>query len=469
MSTIQRSLFKKYDIRGRASGDDEPLTPAVAYAVGRAFGAHLAAAGVRAVVVGRDNRLSSEALAREAIRGLYESGCQVTDIGLVATPIVNWASVQSVPPAGAFMVTGSHLAADQNGFKLGIGAQSLYGDAIQDIYARIEAGDSAVSSAGALFQDPTAIARHCADLVPRVQAGGRRLRVVVDAGSGTAGLSAPALIRALGHELADCLYCEPDGTYPHHHPDPGDARNLRELAARVIALGADVGLAFDGDADRVGVVDEKGQPLAPDRVLALLAHDLLARRPGATVIADVSSSQVVFDEIAQAGGVPLMWMTGHSLVKAKMRETGALLGGEISGHIFMGEDYYGFDDAFLAAGRVLSLVARSGKALSALDAAMPRYVATPIMRPHCPPQLAERAIARIAADWAHLAEVSTVDGLRLRFAEGWGVVRASNTEPVLSMRLEGVDEAAVELLRARFIHSLSAFPEIDLHELMGES
>jgi phosphomannomutase len=471
---LDASLFRKYDIRGRAAGEGASLVPEVAFRVGRAFGAMLAENGVARAIVGRDNRLHSPALAQAAVAGLRSVGTAVTDLGTVSTPLVNWAAVTADDgEAGAFMVTGSHLPPDQNGFKLGIGVRSLYGDAIQALYTAAAADTAAFGAEtehlGPLREDADAVARHRLDVAARIGPPARPLRVVVDAGSGTAGLIAPALIGALGHLLVECLYCEPDGAFPYHHPDPGEPKNLRDLAAAVVLHGADLGLAFDGDADRVGVVDERGRIIPPDRMLALLARDLLTRQPGATVVGDVGCSQVVFDQIREGGGHPIMWLTGHSLIKAKMREVGALLGGEISGHLFMGEGYYGFDDAYFAAARFLAFAAASSGPLSALDDAMPRYVATRTYRPHCPRPVAEQALAQVAADWTSSADVNTIDGLRLQFPEGWGGIRVSNTESVLSIRFEGRDEAAIRSLKARFAHSLGRFPEIDLTDLLAEA
>ena len=454
---IDKSLFKKYDIRGRAAGDSPPLTPAVARRVGQAFGTYLQRhSSQRTMIVGHDNRLSSPELAQAAIEGALASGCRVIAIGLVATPVAYWHAVQA-GDAGALMVTGSHLAPEYNGFKLAVGARNLYGPEIQAI--RGLALSSRLSyGTGEMAADARAADKYLRDLQGRVQMA-RRLRVVVDAGSGTAGLFAPALFSAWGHEVI-CLYCEPDGTYPYHQPDPQEPANMTALAARVRETGADVGIAFDGDADRMGAVDERGAMIAADRLLALLARDMLARRPGAAVVADVLSSQVLFDVVAQAGGQPVMWASGHSLVKSKMREIGALLGGEMSGHIFLAEDYFGFDDAFLAAGRLLQLIASAGQPLSALDASLPRLFSTPEYRPRCPDADKDDVIAGVRAALAGQGEIVDVDGVRVRFASGWGLLRASNTEPVLSLRFEGATEADALAYRDLFAQALRAFPQV---------
>ena len=345
MTEIDAKLFKKYDIRGKASGDDAPLTTEAAYAIGRAFGTYLYQVEKRrVVVVGRDNRHSSPALMDAAMAGLVECGCHVVDIGLTSTPLVYWHAVHR-GDAGGMMITGSHLTPDQNGFKLCVGALNLYGDQIQDIRRLIERGQF-ISDNGHI-DCIESLDGYTADIVPKLRVP-RSLKIVVDAGNGTAGLIAPRLLRPLGHQVTE-LFCEIDGSYPNHQPDPQAAENMRALAQKVCEIGADVGIAFDGDADRMGAVDEQGNVIAADRILALLARDMLTRHPGAAVVADVLSSQVLFDEVERAGGVPVMWASGHSLVKARMAEIGALLGGEMSGHIFLGEDFYGYDDAYLAA------------------------------------------------------------------------------------------------------------------------
>lgn len=301
--------------------------------------------------------------------------------------------------------------------------------------------------------------RYIADLLFRVWMD-RALHVVVDAGNGTAGLIAPELFESWGHRVTR-LFCELDGRYPHHQPDPQVPENMAALAEKVREVGADVGIAFDGDADRMGAVDQDGRFIAADRLLALLARDMLARHPGAAVVADVLSSQVLFDEIARCGGVPVMWASGHSLIKAKMAEIGARLGGEMSGHIFLGEDYYGFDDAYLAAGRLLALIARTEGGLRALDESLPTLYATPEYRPHCPDDLKHEVIAGMRAVLAGEGEIVSVDGLRVQFERGWGIVRASNTEPVLSLRFEAETEADALTYRDTFARALAAFPQVE--------
>ena len=465
MNNITPNIFRKYDIRGQALGPNAVIDGDVAYHIGRAYGTYLQRSeNLQQVVIGHDNRITSEMLHGRAITGLVESGCDVLDIGLVSTPLVYWTTVQHGTIAG-LMITGSHLAPDKNGFKLSIGAQSLYGDKVQGLYEIISTEDY-VSGTGSLERKATeaVYSDYVSDLANRAPAQ-RALKVVIDAGNGTGGLFSTQLVAAWGHTVLECLYCEPDGRFPNHQPDPGDPENVHDLSAKVRELGADIGLAFDGDADRLGVVDEQGNLIAPDRVLTLLAKDVLSRNPGAQILADVSSSQVVLDEVSQAGGSPLLCPTGHSLVKAKMAETGALLGGEMSGHIFMAEDYFGFDDAYLVAGRVLALLAAADVPLSALDQAMPRLYSTPLYRPHCPPELNQQVMDAISKRLKDRGEALEIDGLRMQFENGWGLVRPSNTEPVLSMRFEGRTAADAQAYKEMFFAVLGEFPQLNLSDI----
>jgi phosphomannomutase/phosphoglucomutase len=462
MTSINPKIFKKYDIRGKADGPDAVITPDVARLVGHAFGTYLQRmAGKNTVVVGRDNRHASVALMEAAVDGLKTSGCHIIDIDLVSTPVVYWHAVQR-GDAGALMITGSHLTPDQNGFKLAIGRRNLYGEQIETLRLIIEGNHFAYGS-GDVQLDQHAYSHYIHDLEKRILMSGS-LSVVIDAGNGTGGLFAPALFRLWGHEVLECLYCEPDGSYPNHQPDPQDAKNLQVLGEKVLELGADVGIAFDGDADRMGAVDENGQPIAADRLLALLAQDMLKRHPGATVVADVLSSQVLFDAVKAAGGKPIMWISGHSLIKAKMAEENALLGGEMSGHLFLGEDYFGFDDGYFAAGRLLQLLAATGQKLSELDAGLPRLYSTPEYRPRCPDEWKDKVIDGVKKALSEKGDVVDVDGVRIQFEKGWGILRASNTEPVLSLRFEAETEADALAYRALFFDALKAFPQVEAIE-----
>ena len=452
---IQPGIFKRYDIRGKVG---DAITEEAAQQIGRAFGTYLLRQGLREAVVGHDNRLSSRSLADAAIRGLTAAGCGVIDIGMVATPVVYWSAIEA-GNIGGMMITGSHLKPEMNGFKLSIGMSNLYGDQIQALRRMIETGDL-LSGSGQARIDDSANERYLAMAESRLHHA-RLLKIVVDAGNGMGGIYGPPLLEAFGHTVIR-LYCEPDGTYPHHQPDPQNPDNLRDLSARVISAGADLGLAFDGDADRVGVVDDQGNPISADRVLVLLARDTLKRNPGATVVADVLSTQVLFDEVTRAGGRPLIWISGHSLIKAKMAEEKALLGGEMSGHIFMGDGYYGFDDGVFVAGRIVQILSAQDQPLSAIMQTVPTLYSTPEYRPHCPDEKKESVIQAVHEALKPHYPINDVDGIRITFERGWGLLRQSNTEPVLSLRFEGQTEAdALEYKRIVREALVKAYPEVE--------
>ncbi len=456
--SIDAKIFKKYDIRGKAAGEDPVITQDVATQIGRAFGTYLQPqTHIQQVVVGRDNRTSSYDLQHALMDGLRQTGFHVVDLGLVATPLVYWHAVDRGNIAGV-MVTGSHLASDQNGFKLCIGNRTLHSAQIQALRNIINTQQFTYDS-GELETDNAAYSRYVHDLTKRIPKS-EGLKVVLDAGNGVGGLFAPRLLESWGHEIVECLYCKPDDTYPNHHPNPQEPENMGDLATKVRESGADVGIAFDGDSDRMGAVDETGALITADRLLALLAQDMLKRHPNATVVADVLSSQVLFDAVEAAGGHALMAASGHSLVKDAMRESGALLGGEMSGHIFLGEDYFGYDDGFFAAGRLLQLITASGQPLSVLNAQLPTLYSTPEYRPHCPDDDKQTVINGIAAQLANRGEVETVDGFRIKFDKGWGLLRASNTEPVLSLRFEGETETDALAYRDLFIEALQDYPQV---------
>lgn len=455
---MDAQIFKKYDIRGRAEGDNPQITATAARLIGLSFGTFIQRFEQKnVVVVGRDNRRTSFALSRSLIEGLRDSGCTVYDLDLVSTPVVYWNAVRR-GDVGGVMITASHLPPDQNGFKLCIGKKNIFGPQLQLIRSFIDTRDLTYGM-GRVESDRSSYLQYVKDIAARIPMK-RSLRVVVDAGNGTGGLFIPSLLKTWGHTLVDCLYCQPDGNYPNHPANPQEAENMRDLAARVVETGADIGIAFDGDADRMGVVNEKGEMIEADRILALLARDMLSRHPGSSVVADVLSSQVLFDEVARCGGIPVMWASGHALVKSKMLEEKALLGGEMSGHIFLGEDYYGYDDGFFAAGRVLQLLSNSDKTLSALDATLPRLYSTPEYRPHCPDDLKLTVINAVRDALMDKGEVFTVDGVRIKFPNGWGLLRASNTEPVLSLRFEAETESDARRYRDLFAQALKPFPQI---------
>jgi phosphomannomutase / phosphoglucomutase len=401
--------------------------------LGRAFGTLAAEHGATLLGVGRDCRLSSDAYAAAVREGIAGTGVDVLDLGVCPTPLVYFA-IAHWELGGGMQVTGSHNAADYNGFKLCLGTQALHGEQIQDLRRRIE-GDVARQGAGRITARAV-IPPYQEYVAANVGRLGRSIRVVVDAGNGTGGPVAPALYQRLGAQVTP-LFCDLDGRFPNHHPDPTMVENMQHLVARVRESGAELGIAFDGDADRIGVVDASGRMIWGDELLVLYARDVLARHPGAVVISEVKCSQRLYDDIAQHGGRGIMWKAGHSLLKAKMRETGALVGGEMSGHIFFKERWFGFDDGIYAGARLLEILGRSGQTVDALLADLPHTETTPEIRIECTDEakfrVADLVRDRMRAEGRELIEI---DGVRVRFPHGWGLLRASNTQPVLVMRFE---------------------------------
>jgi len=441
---IDPVIFRQYDIRGTVGAD---LTVEGARAVGRAVGSEATQRLGRAPVlaVGRDNRPSGDALQGALIEGLLAAGAAVEDVGLLPTPALYFA-IHHLGADGGVQVTGSHNPPEMNGFKMVLGGLPFAGDDIQGLRERIErdrfASGHGTRSAHAVLDD------YRREVLGRIGPLDRPLRVVVDCGNGTAGLTDPDVLESLGATV-DRLYCESDGTFPHHHPDPTVLANLRDLQARVRAWGADVGIAFDGDGDRVGAVDEGGTVLFGDQILALLGQDVVRRLgKGQQVIFDVKCSDALPEALERAGARPVMWMTGHSYIKAKMKESGAVLGGEMSGHMFFGPpDYLGFDDALYAAARLLKIVAAQGRPLSALRAGLPQYVSTPEIRVDCPESRKVAVVEAAARHFAAQYPTVTIDGVRWRTADGWGLIRASNTQPILVMRFEARSAPGLEAIR----------------------
>ncbi len=464
MTRVNPHIFRKYDIRGLVTGENPDITPAFARLVGQAYGTYMQRQYQTAhVYVGSDNRPSSPGLRAAIIDGVAATGLAVTDLGEVLTPTVYFAAASHGPTAGSIMITGSHLTTDYNGIKMGYGALAIYGEEIQTLLRLIQAEDFEKGS-GSVTQDFSMIHRHMETIKGKVSLGSRRLKVVVDAGNGLSGTYVPPVMEALGVEVI-CLYCEPDGTFPNHLPNPEDPELTKDLEAAVVEHRADLGIGFDGDADRCGVIDEQGHHIAADRLVALLARDLLSRLPGARIVFDVKSSQALADEIKAHGGVPIMWMAGHSLMKAKMKEVGAPLGGEVSGHIFIGEDYFGFDDAPLVALKVLEIVSKTDKTVSALFAEIPRLVATPEIILATPDEVKFQIVERAKQELEAQYEVIDVDGARAIFEKGWGLVRPSNTQPAITMRFEAYSKEALVEYMQRFDRLLDDFPQVDRQKL----
>jgi phosphomannomutase/phosphoglucomutase len=435
---VPSGIFREYDIRGLAGSE---LTAEVARAIGAAFAVYLDDADARGpVAVGRDNRPSGQGLRDGLVAGLVESGRDVVDVGVVPTPTLYW-TLEHLRVAGGVQVTASHNPAPYNGFKLCVGTRALFGDEIQALLARIREGRR-VTGRGSLREEPVLDA-YLDDLVRHIGPLSRPLRAVLDCANGVGSLVGPKLLERLGVTVTRCLLCESDGTFPHRQPDPSQAENLADLIQAVRDAAAagqpvDAGLALDGDADRIGVVDPRGEIVWGDRVLAIYARDVLAKPQyrGAPIIFDVKSSQALDEAIRAAGGTPIMWKTGHSLIEAKMHELGAPLAGELSGHMYIADGYYGFDDALYAAGRLLRIIATTGRSLTDLLASVPTFPVSPEIRVDCPDDVKFDIVARAVSHWSATHQVITVDGARVLFGDGWGLIRASNTQPALVLRFE---------------------------------
>ncbi len=429
---IPEHIFREYDIRGIVGED---LDPGVAEAVGRAYASELRARlpGSRPrVVVGADNRPSSPAMRDGFMRGLLTAGCDAVHLGTVPTPVTYFSEYRYAAD-GAVQITGSHNPPEYNGIKMTMGKGSVYGDTIRGLLRRIRTGDIVAGEGRLDAAEP--LPAYSADIATRVRLT-RRVKAVVDCGNGAGSVIAVELLRRVGLDVVP-LYCESDGTFPNHHPDPTVDEYVQDLIAAVRTHGADVGIGFDGDADRIGVVDERGCIVRGDIVLLLFGLDLVRRRgPGQTLVFDVKCSQVLSEEFERAGGVPVMWKTGHSLIKEKMKETGAALAGELSGHICFADGYYGFDDALYAACRLGELLAASDRPLSEMVGELPVYASTPELRIEVAEEdkfgLVERAIRHFSDRY----DVIAVDGVRVLFGDGWGLIRASNTQPVIVARYE---------------------------------
>ena len=447
---LNPAIFREYDIRGVA---DRDFDAAFAHSLGRGYAAYITergAVGRGRIGVGRDCRLTSDAYAAEIRRGLQESGLDVIDLGTCPTPVCYFALFE-LDLDGAIQVTGSHNPAEDNGFKICVGRSTIHGSEIQALRRHIESGTAPQGRGRLEAVDITA--RYHAYLTSQLARLTRPIRAVVDAGNATAGPVAPPIFRALGCTV-DELHCNLDGRFPNHHPDPTVVENLQDLIARVQSTGAEIGLAFDGDADRLGVVDRTGRVVWGDEMLIIFARDLLARRPGATVVSEVKCSQRLYDDIAAHGGQAIMWKAGHSPIKAKMRETGALLAGEMSGHLFFADGYFGFDDAIYAACRLLDVLARTGRRIDELLADLPPAFATPEIRVDCPDAIKFAVVDAALRHFRARHDVIDVDGVRVRLPHGWGLIRASNTQPALVLRFEADSPAARDEYRRSFTEVL---------------
>ncbi len=432
-------VFREYDIRGVAGLD---LTEETVGLVARALGTRVRDAGGTRVVLGRDVRLSSPGFHREAVAGFTATGCDVIDVGMVPTPLVYFAA-QQLHVDGLCMITGSHNPADYNGLKIGVGQTTIYGEAIQEILRMVLKGDFASGQGKVTTHD---IVTPYQDYVAKnLKLGPRKLKVVIDAGNGTGGIAVPIFER-LGVEVVP-LFLEPDGRFPNHHPDPTVEKNLEHLKRKVLETRADAGIAYDGDSDRVGAVDEKGQVLWGDQLMILFARSILAEVPGAAVVAEVKCSFTLYDDIKKRGGRGIMWKAGHSLIKAKMKEEHAELAGEMSGHIFFGHRWLGFDDGIYSSARLVELLTRTTQPLSSLLSDVPKTYSTPELRVDCREEIKFEVVRRAQDFFTRGYQAITVDGVRVVFPDGWGLVRASNTQPILVLRFEATTEARLAEIR----------------------
>ncbi|MBD3337131.1 MAG: phosphomannomutase [Candidatus Eisenbacteria bacterium] len=449
---INPNIFREYDIRGLA---DEELTDEVALAVARAYGTLMQREGRRRIALGRDVRDSSPRLCAAFTKGLTGCGLTVVDLGIVPTPVLYYGIVK-LDADGGVQITGSHNPIAYNGFKLCRGTSSVWGDEIRKLHEMIRAEDFEAGEGG---RESHEILSDYVDMVVSKTKPARPLKVVIDAGNGTGGLTAPEIFRALGHELTT-LYCEPDGRFPNHQPDPTVEAYMEDLKAKVLEARADVGIGYDGDADRIGAVDERGRMVWGDQLLALYARDVLTRRTGAKIIFDVKCSQGLEEDIRAHGGVPIMWKTGHSLTKAKMREEEAPVAGEMSGHMFFAEDFFGYDDAVYASARLAALLSRQDRSLSELVDSLPSYLSSPEIRVECSDDDKFRIVKEVAEDFGRDHEVITIDGGRVMFGDGWGLIRASNTQPVLVLRFEARTPERLDEIRRAFRVRLDRYPQV---------
>ena len=437
---INPNIFREYDIRGIV---DKDLTPGLVEILGKGIGTYFRRHGKREAVVGRDCRLSSPDYAPALMKGIRATGCGVVDLGIVPTPLLYFMVYYKDKEAGV-QITGSHNPPEYNGAKIMLGKETLYGDAIQDIY-RIIKNDEIIEGLPGAHSSYDIVPEY-KSLVSRDLRIAKRCKVVLDAGNGTAGVVASPIFQKLGCDVVE-LYCDMDGRFPHHHPDPTLPEAMQDLIRTVRETKADFGVAYDGDGDRIGVVDDEGHLIWGDQLMIFFARDILALNPGGAVISEVKATKALFDEIARMGGRPIMWKTGHSLIKKKIKEEKALLAGEMSGHLFFADRYFGFDDAIYASLRLLELVSRSDQKLSEMLAALPKTFSTPEIRIYASEEVKFKIVEEVRRELEKTHPVIDIDGVRALFPKGWGLVRASNTQAVLVLRFEAETERDLEDIR----------------------
>ena len=448
-------IFREYDIRGVV---DQDLTDDVVGLLGQSFATYISIKGKRRVVVGRDGRLSSPRLREALVKGMVAGGLEVVDIGVCPTPVFYF-SLFHLEREGGVMITGSHNPSEFNGFKICVDKETLHGKQIQDLRKLMEVKKFVSGSGAVTFQEIIPAYQNYFLKNIRLR---RKVQVVVDSGNGTAGLVAPKILRDLGCEVWD-LYSLVDGRFPNHHPDPTIPENLKDLIAKVKETGAEVGIAYDGDADRIGVADHLGNIIWGDQLLILFAREVLRDHPGATIVSEVKCSQNLYDDIAKHGGRSIMWRAGHSLLKSKMKAEKALLGGEMSGHIFFADRYFGYDDGIYASCRLLEILAQSGKTIPDLLSDVPKIFATPEIRVDCPDDQKFELVERVKESFRKEYPIVDVDGARVLFPDGWGLVRASNTQPALVLRFEARSAERLREIRALVEKRVTDFSAISKH------
>ncbi len=450
MPEIAATIFREYDIRGLVGKD---FTDRTVELLGKGAGTYLGRKGIKKITLGRDVRLSSEGYRDAIVKGLTATGLHVVDIGVVTTPMLYF-SLFEKGIQGGVMITGSHNPPEYNGFKVAEGRSTIYGEKIQEIRRIIESGDF-LQGEGRM-EEKSIVDHYRRAVISRTKMGKRKIKVVVDAGNGTTGPTSPEILHDLGCDVTR-LYCDPDGRFPNHHPDPTLPEAQRDLREKTYALKADVGIGFDGDGDRIGVVDEKGTIIWTDILLILYARDLLSRLPGAKVIFDVKCSHLCTVEIKKAGGIPIMWKTGHSLIKKKMREEGAPLAGEMSGHVCFADNYFGYDDATYAACRLVQILSDTDKSLSQLLSDIPKTYSTPEIRIDCPDDRKFDVVRGLKEYFDKHYDTLDIDGVRVVFRDGWGLVRPSNTQPVLVFRFEAETAERLAEIKALMIGKLKEY------------
>ena len=450
---LKATVFREYDIRGIA---DEDLVDENIVSLGKGIGTFLSRQGAKSLVIGRDIRLSSERLRNALIEGLLSTGVNVIDVGVCLTP-VQYFGIIHLDADGGVMITGSHNPIEYNGFKISKrGVAPVYGEEIQEIRKLIEGLDFETGSGELVKKD---VISDYVDMIKSKLNFGRKLKLVIDAGNGTAGILAPQLWRDLGCDVVE-LYCEPDGTFPNHLPDPTVPKYVVDLQKKVLEVGADVGIGYDGDTDRVGVIDEKGRMIFADKLIAILIREVLQKHPGGKIVFDVKCSQALPEEIIKFGGEPVMYKTGHSLLKAKMKELQSPLAGEMSGHIFYSDDFFGFDDAVYVSGRLLRIMSNTDKTLAELVDEIPSFESTPEIRIEATDEDKFKIVAELSEHFKRSYETIDIDGARVLFGDGWGLVRASNTQPVLVLRFEARSKERLAEIIEIFKSKLREYPSV---------